>query len=156
MKQSAAAHDDAEISTKKPEEKLTEEQKVHLPICQMPTLRLASAAASPAGTMGRMEDGSELNRGWSYHLWRWAHWAILFPMAVACGLRAGYGDLDPDFAYFPAALVAVICLLVETCYLALNRWRMSLAYLLLATTYLALTGGATITAFKLSRYLFAD
>jgi hypothetical protein len=57
-------------------------------------------------------------------------------------------------AQFPMGLAAGICVLVESCYLAFGRWRVSLAYLLLATTYAALTAGATITAFNITRYLF--
>jgi hypothetical protein len=53
-------------------------------------------------------------------------------------------------------LVGGISLFVEVCYLAMNRWRVSLAYLLLVTTYMALTVGAAMTAFKVSRYLFAE
>jgi hypothetical protein len=105
--------------------------------------------------MGRMVDRSELNQFGPYQLWRWVHWAIFFAMAFAGGLLAGPEE-DPQNAYFPMGLAAGICLFVETCYLAMNRWRVSLAYLLLVTTYLALTGGAAITAYNVSRYLFAD
>lgn len=93
--------------------------------------------------------------GKNYHLYRWGHLLIFFVIAVACGLLDGSGGID-ESTYPIAALGGGISLFVELCYLWFNGWRMSLAYLLLATTYLALTSGAAITAFELSRYLFAD
>src|ERR687895_292630 len=101
-----------------------------------------------------MKDDGELNPFGPYQFCRWAHWAIFFVTAVACGLLAGLEE-DPQNAYFPIGLAAGICLFVETCYLAMDRWRVSLAYLLLVTTYLALTAGAAIAAYGASRYLFA-
>jgi hypothetical protein len=105
--------------------------------------------------MTHMQEAVALNQGWFYHLCRWGHWAIFFAMAVACGMLAG-PDIHPENAYFPMILSAGIVLFIEMCYLGMNRWRMSLKYLLLVTTYLAVTGGAAMTAFKLSRRLFAD
>jgi hypothetical protein len=108
--------------------------------------------------MRGMGDDSEWNEFGPYHFWRWLHLALFFVMAVGCGLLAGPESEDPkDASFFAMALAAgVICLLVEACLLAVGRWRVSLAYLLLVTTYLALTGGAAIAAFNLTRNLFAD
>jgi hypothetical protein len=95
---------------------------------------------------------AELQPFGPYHFWRWFHLALFFAMAVGGGLLAGPELEDPnDVKVLVTALAAgVVCLSVETCHLGVNRWRMSLAYLLHATTYLALTGGAATTAFNLS------
>lgn len=90
-----------------------------------------------------------------YHVFRCFHWVILFGMAVACGLLTALeGDSTP--AYFPMSLAAAICLFVEACYLAFDRWQVSLAYLIFATTYVALTAGTTVAIFNLTRYLLGE
>jgi hypothetical protein len=47
-----------------------------------------------------------------------------------------------------------LSLFVEICYLCLASWQVSLAYLLLVVTYLAVTAGAAAMAFNLGRYLW--
>jgi len=89
-----------------------------------------------------------------YHLYRWNHLLIFCVIAVLGGCL--YGSEGYDESIYPtAALGGGITLGVELFYLWWNGWRISVTYLLLATTYVALMSGVAITAFKLARYLFA-
>ena len=91
------------------------------------------------------------NLGW----FRWGHAIIFFGMAVMGGCYlASEGD-DESF-YGPLLIGGVLSLFVELVYLWWDKWRVSLAYVLMLSTYVAVTCGAAVVAFKVTAWLFPE
>jgi hypothetical protein len=82
---------------------------------------------------------------------------LLLYFAAAVMLFGTYGACGYSESLYPTlALMGGIAIVVELADLRASGWRVSLVYLLLSTTYLALLLGVPMTAFWLSRALFAD
>jgi hypothetical protein len=90
-----------------------------------------------------------------YHWFRWMHWLILFGTVLLGACHDGIEGIDGS-TYAALAVAGGISLFIELFYVGFNGWRISLTYILLATTYVAVLSGAWIIAFNVSRHLFGE